>query len=96
MSEDGRGSATRDGRTAARLRPMGWEPYEGPRSLRRMPGLLTGAVRLMWEAAPGLTLIFLGLQVISAAAAGPSLLVVRSLVRACRSAPVVAGGCYVA
>jgi ATP-binding cassette, subfamily B, bacterial len=59
---------------------MGWEPYQGPRSLRWMPGLLAGAVRLMWEAAPGLTLLFLGLQLVSAAAAGLSLLVVRSLV----------------
>jgi ATP-binding cassette subfamily B protein len=67
-------------RDGARLRPMGWEPYEGPRSLRRMPGLLAGAVRIMWEAAPGLTALFLALQLVSAAAAGASLLAVRSLV----------------
>ncbi|HXM56290.1 MAG TPA: hypothetical protein VOB72_12935 [Candidatus Dormibacteraeota bacterium] len=42
MSEDGGGSRKGD---EARLRPMGWEPYQGPRSLRRMPGLLSGAVR---------------------------------------------------
>src|SRR5258708_6411444 len=59
---------------------MGWEPYEGPRSLRRMPGLLTGAVRLMWEAAPGLVVVFGALQLVSAAATGASLLVVRVLV----------------
>jgi ATP-binding cassette, subfamily B, bacterial len=59
---------------------MGWEPYEGSRSLRRMPGLLAGAVRLMWEAAPGLVLAFLVLQLTTAAATGVSLLVVRTLV----------------
>jgi ATP-binding cassette subfamily B protein len=78
VSGDGDRGESRNG-DKARLRPMGWEPYKGPRSLRRMPGLLFGAVRLLWEAAPGLTLLFLGLQLVSAAAAGASLLVVRSL-----------------
>jgi ATP-binding cassette subfamily B protein len=59
---------------------MGWEPYQGSRSLRRLPLLLAGAVRLMWEAAPWLVLVFFGLQLLSAAATGVSLLVVRSLV----------------
>jgi ATP-binding cassette subfamily B protein len=71
---------TRDEQGHARLRPMGWEPYEGPRSLRRLPGLLAGAVRIMWEAAPGLVVVFFALQLVTAVATGASLLVVRVLV----------------
>jgi ATP-binding cassette subfamily B protein len=72
----------RDGRGEPRLKPMGWEPDQGPRSVRRLPALLVGAVRLMWEAAPWLVVAFAALQLASAVSTGLSLLAVRALVTA--------------
>src|SRR5947209_2882914 len=69
-----------EGGERPRFKRMGWEPDEGPRSLRRLPGLLAGAARLLWEAAPSLVLLLAALELLSAAAAAGSLLVVRDLV----------------
>jgi ATP-binding cassette, subfamily B, bacterial len=71
-------SANRRGQP--RLKNFGWDPYEGPRSPRRLLRLLAGAVRLIWEAAPRLVVVFVALQLLSSAAFGFALLVVRDLV----------------
>lgn len=57
-------------------------PHVGRRPVRRLPGLLMSAVRLVWQAAPVLILLFGALQLVNAASTGLSLLAVRSLVSA--------------
>jgi len=83
-------SANRQGK--ARLKNFGWDPYEGPRSPRRLLGLLAGAVRLIWEANPRLVVVFVGLQLLSSAAFGFALLVVRNLVSTLLSAGQASAG----
>jgi ATP-binding cassette subfamily B protein len=56
--------------------------YEGRRPLRRLPRLLASAIELVWQAAPGLILLFGALQLVSALSTGLSLLAVRALVTA--------------
>ena len=75
-----------DRRGKPRLKNFGWDPYEGSRSPRRLLSLLAGAVKLIWEAAPRLVLVFVVLQVLTAAAFGFALLVVRDLVSTLLSA----------
>nr|MDQ6920601.1 hypothetical protein [Candidatus Dormibacteraeota bacterium] len=69
-----------------RLKNFGWDPYEGSRSPRRLLSLLAGAVRLLWDASPRLVLVFVVLQLLSSAAFGFALLVVRNLVSTLLSA----------
>jgi hypothetical protein len=69
-----------DRRGKPRLKNFGWDPYEGSRSPRRLLSLLAGAVKLIWEAAPRLVLVFVVLQVLTSAAFGFALLVVRDRV----------------
>jgi ABC-type multidrug transport system fused ATPase/permease subunit len=69
-----------EGGVRPRFKRMGWEPDQGPRTLRRFPGLVAGAAQLLWRAAPGLVLLLAGLELLSAAAGAGSLLVVRDLV----------------
>jgi ATP-binding cassette subfamily B protein len=64
----------------ARLKNFGWDPYEGPRSPRRLLQLLGSSMAMLWEASPRLVLLFAVLQVLSSAALGYALLVVRNLV----------------
>jgi ATP-binding cassette subfamily B protein len=63
-----------------KLRRMGFEPDDGPRSLRRLPALLADATMLVWRASPRLVLTLLALQIASAAGFGVSVLVFRQLV----------------
>jgi ATP-binding cassette subfamily B protein len=75
-----------ESRGKPRLKNFGWDPYEGSRSPRRLLSLLAGAVRLIWEASPRLVLVFVVLQVLTSAAFGFALLVVRNLVSTLLSA----------
>jgi ATP-binding cassette subfamily B protein len=78
MMDEGTDTDTAQG--APRLKRMGWESDESPRSLRRLASLVVAAIRLLWEATPRLLVLMVVLEITTAAAAAVSLLIVRDLV----------------
>jgi ATP-binding cassette, subfamily B, bacterial len=72
--------AAGEDRHGRRLRSVGWEPYTGPRSPRRLPRLLAESVALLWRAAPGATAIVFALQLVASVAAAITLLVISRVI----------------
>jgi ATP-binding cassette, subfamily B, bacterial len=64
--------------TSRRFKPLGWEPYRGPRSLRRLPHLLGESFALLWRAAP--TPVLGALQVMASVASAATLLAIRGVI----------------
>lgn len=66
--------------TEPKLRAVGWEPYQGRRTLRKLPRLLGESCVLLWQAAPGVTLALVVLQVLGALALAGTLLALQNVI----------------